>query len=582
MTFHHFILHPLSRILYNICMATTIHVLDDHTINQIAAGEVIENPASVVKELVENSLDAGATDIHVEIRAGGRQLIRVTDNGCGMNEDDALLCLERHATSKIRAHDDLNAVSTMGFRGEAMPSIAAISKFTLLTCASGEEGTLIAVDGGKIFQCGPAARAQGTTVEIKSLFFNVPARRKFQKSPAQDANDILRMMTQLALAHPEVRLQLVNNQDSMLDAVGASFQDRVKCVLGEDFVREMRFIEQSEGELQVKGFVGSPQASRPNRTGQFLLLNRRAVSCPAVAYAIREAYGTALGTHRFPAFALHITVPGSLVDVNVHPQKREVRLRRIEPIKQLLQRSVDGALNSYTRLSPIVPQIQLETVPWVAPKQLTMPHRAEPTPFSTPSLPLPAAPLPSVILPPSAVSTVPGYVILDPRTCPPLGEGLYLLDQRAAHQRVVFERMEKKESSTEAQPLLIPQTHQLSPPDAAFLREAIAQLHCLGYEISDLGKNTFAVHAVPMELHRADLKSVLEEFLEELAEAPTSDNKLQRMAQAASRVAMPKNRWISLEEARRLLKALVQCTSPGYLPMDALPLLVFRQINLLN
>ncbi len=549
-------------------MASKIRVLDDHTINQIAAGEVVENPASVVKELVENSLDAGATDIHVEIRAGGRQLIRVTDNGCGMQQDDALLCLERHATSKIRAHDDLNSVLTMGFRGEAMPSIAAISKLTLLTCASGEEGTLIVVDGGRILQCGPAARTQGTTIEVKSLFFNVPARRKFQKSPAYDANDILRVVTQLALAHPEVRLQLINDQSSMLDAASGSFQERVKSVLGEDFLRDMRFIEQSEEALHVSGFVGSPQASRPNRMGQFLLLNRRAVSCPAVSYAIREAYGTALGTHRFPVFALHLTVPGELVDVNVHPQKREVRLRRTEHIKQLLQRAVDCSLHPMDSSPFPAPRAELETVAWAASQENWTPQRNESVVAAViPSLPFSfTAPSPPPVAAPSPVSTIPGYVILDPRTCPTTSEGLWLLDQRAAHQRVVFERMQDRGSQAEAQQLLIPQTYEFSPSEAASLRESIVKLDCLGYEISDLGQNTFVVHAVPVELERADLKAILQGFLEELSEGSTSNDQARRLARAASRLAMPKNRWISMDEARKLLKALVQCASPWICP----------------
>ena len=552
-------------------MASKIRVLDDHTINQIAAGEVIENPASVVKELVENSLDAGATDIHVEIRAGGRQLIRVTDNGSGMTEDDALLCFERHATSKIRAHDDLNSVLTMGFRGEAMPSIAAISKLTLLTCAEESVGTLVVVDGGRLLQCVPAARSQGTTIEVKSLFFNVPARRKFQKSPSHDANDILRMMTQLALAHPEVRLQLVNNQSSVLETTVGPFQDRVKDVLGEDFLRDMRFIEHSEGSFRLLGFVGSPQASRPNRTGQFLLLNRRAVSCPAVAYAIRDAYGTALGTHRFPAFALHLTVPGELVDVNVHPQKREVRLRRVEQMKQLLEQAVDRALNPVqpVMLATSIPleTVPLETVPWkpsamdwqpqarqIEPERLI--HSPNPSLLQQPKSPTP----------PSAISTIPGYIILDSRTCSPDQVGLWLLDQRAAHQRIVFERLQSSESKAESQPLLIPQIHQLPPADAASLCAYLPQLHTLGYEISDLGKSTFAIHAVPVELERADLKTVLHEFLEELSENSDRDDKVRGLARAASRIAMPKNRWISMEEARRLLKDLVCCSSPWVCP----------------
>ena len=224
--------------------SSKIRVLDEHTINKMAAGEVIESPASVVKELVENSLDAQATDICVEIKSGGRQLIRVTDNGCGMNPDDALLCLERHATSKIKEVEDIQSIFTMGFRGEAIPSIASISKFILLTCAQEGKGTLLIVEGGKIIQCGEAVRSQGTTIEVKSLFFNVPVRKKFQKSPAYDANEILKIITILSLGHPHVKFQMIDNEKSVLQTgmpIETDFKeqmkDRIATVLGAEFIK---------------------------------------------------------------------------------------------------------------------------------------------------------------------------------------------------------------------------------------------------------------------------------------------------------------------------------------------------------
>nr|MBA2726763.1 DNA mismatch repair endonuclease MutL [Parachlamydiaceae bacterium] len=337
-------------------MSSKIRVLSDDTINKIAAGEVIENPSSVVKELTENSIDAGATEITIEIREGGRQLIRISDNGCGMNGDDALLCLERHATSKLKAVDDIEALVTMGFRGEAMPSIASISKFTLLTRLSetaieDQPGTMVIVDGGKIVKCCPVECSKGTTIEVKSIFFNVPVRRKFQKSPSYDAAEICRIVTLLALANPEIKFQLISNQETIISAPAFpkdSFQEalneRVQQILGNDFSRGLCPLTGMTGEYTLQGFLGLPASTKHNRTGQYLFINRRAVSSPLVSYAIREGYGTMLSTGRHPIYVLHLTMPGNLLDVNVHPQKREVRLRQEHVLKDLIIRSVSDSL----------------------------------------------------------------------------------------------------------------------------------------------------------------------------------------------------------------------------------------------
>lgn len=334
-------------------MSSKIRVLSEHTINQIAAGEVVENPSSVVKELVENSLDAGATEICVEIQGGGRQLIRITDNGCGMSSDDALLCLERHATSKIRALDDIYALSTMGFRGEAIPSIAAISKFTLITCQSDAlEGTMVVIDGGKILQCCPVARSPGTTIEVKALFFNVPVRKKFQKSPAYDTNEILKILNAIALGYPHIKFQLISNQQSLFSTpkvrYECSFEEklkqRIESILGSDFAAATLPIQGQEEECFLFGFIGMPAYTRHNRTGQSLFINKRAVTSPLISFAVREGYGTALMTNRHPVYVLHLTVPGELIDVNVHPQKREVRLRNESAIRAMIIRSVEHAL----------------------------------------------------------------------------------------------------------------------------------------------------------------------------------------------------------------------------------------------
>src|ERR1700733_11151590 len=317
-------------------MPSRIGVLDEHTINQIAAGEVIENSASVVKELLENAIDAGSTEISVEIKAGGRQLIRVTDDGCGMCRDDAILCLERHATSKIRNLEDVYSIGTMGFRGEAIPSIASISKMTILTCEEeGKEGTLVMVDGGKIINCVSAARSRGTTIEIKSLFFNVPVRKKFQRSPTYDGIEILKVVSIQALAHPEIKFQLIHNQNHELSLMSQTNEDflsqlggRVSSVVGSEFKAGLKTASFDKEKYHVQGFLGLPTYTRHNRTGQYLFINRRAVFSPFISYAVREGYGTSLATNRHPVYVLHLTLPGYLIDVNVHPQKREVRLHQ--------------------------------------------------------------------------------------------------------------------------------------------------------------------------------------------------------------------------------------------------------------
>ena len=288
-------------------MHPQIRFLSELTINQIAAGEVIENPASVVKELIENAIDAGATHIKVDILAGGFQAIKVSDDGLGMSPEDAPLCLERHATSKIISSDDLFALTTMGFRGEALASIAAISKIRLLTAQEGKEAVDLEIEGGKILHTIPGARSRGTTMEVRSLFYNVPARKKFQKSPAASSAEITKVVTQLSLAHPDIGFELIQQGSSHFSLPVALRQDflpllkqRMEGVLSAEFIPSCRDLAFSESGYAGQGWIAEPHFSRHNRSGQFLFVNRRPVFCPAINYAIRDAYGTRLSTERHP------------------------------------------------------------------------------------------------------------------------------------------------------------------------------------------------------------------------------------------------------------------------------------------
>lgn len=584
-------------------MPSKIRVLDEYTINKIAAGEVIESPASVVKELVENSLDAGATDICVEIKGGGRQLIRVTDNGSGMNQDDAVLCLERHATSKIKEVEDIQSIFTMGFRGEAIPSIASISKFTLLTNThEGETGTLVIVDGGRLIQCTAAARSPGTTIEVKSLFFNVPVRRKFQKSPAHDAHEILKVVTLLALGNPSIKFQLIDNQKTEIQTGMPSqadfkeqLKDRISAVMGSEFVASCGLTDIVKENYSLQGYVGLPAFARHNRTGQYLFINKRSVFSPLVSYLVREAYGTTLSTQKHPLFILHLSLPGEIIDVNVHPQKKEVRLRQESVLKEMILTGIQQALNSggtacHSLFSPVLesnpettfgmPRIKpaFSFQPKVEDKLIKEPLSLTPAP-RMPSSSIP--PSPSFIVPtmetkrsfPRVLNTIPSYIILDAlsleswKAVPQ--DGLCLLDQRAAHSRVIFENLlEAHTGKIAVQTLLIPHSIQLAPHEAAQLRMHLNTLVTAGIHMHEIGPNNFVVDALPEIFGNIDMEKLITDILEKMGEF--KENKVvemeRRLAISASTAAVNYSKRLQLEEAQSLVNRLFQCQTPFLCP----------------
>lgn len=596
-------------------MPSKIRVLDEQTINKIAAGEVIENPSSVVKELVENSMDAGATEICVEIKGGGRQLIRISDNGCGMNSDDALLCLERHATSKIREIDDIHSIYTMGFRGEAIPSIASISKFTLMTCPQPDNagdkskdtsGTMVVVDGGKVVQCSSIARSPGTTIEVKSLFFNVPVRKKFQRSPAYDVNEILKMISSIALGNPKIKFELISDQKTLLAARSTqekslleALKQRIDEVLGEEFATGTCPIEITKGENKLQGFIGTPGNTRHNRTGQYLFINKRPVISPLVSFAVRDGYGSSLPPNRHPIFVLYLTVPGMLVDVNVHPQKREVRLRQEQALKELIMQAVRDGLQasgpavleshnlpamdfSFAPPSPIKEpsapftfsrkpdsfNLPIKDVEFQLPKPLQA-EKSTPLASQTPpqlfSSPTPIAP--------KVLATMRQYILVDASTFQK-GEGICVIDQRLAHARIIFERLseqaQKRSLQLPVQTLLIPHTFTTSPVESALLLEHLEALNNLGLSIRQSGPNAFLVDAIPQVFGNTDMRALITEFVQTMAEFDGGNavlNKIEsQIALAASRSAVSQQRRLTIDEAQGLVNQLVQCKTPFQCP----------------
>lgn len=616
-------------------MPSKIRVLSDHTINKIAAGEVIENPASVVKELVENALDAGSTDIAIEIQGGGRQMIRISDNGCGMNADDALLCLERHATSKLREVEEIHSISTMGFRGEAIPSIASISKFNLLTCPSPEEnpssiGTMVIVDGGKCVSCHPAARSQGTTIEVKSLFFNVPVRKKFLKSPAVDANEILKTVSLMALGYPAIKFQLISDGKPLLTAYASKepsfvqqLEARIESVLGRDFCQNTTFIEEKKEGITLRGTIGQPGYTRHNRSGQYLFINKRAVVSSLIAYAVKEGFGTSIPTGRFPVFILHLDVDGDLVDVNVHPQKREVRLRQEQLIKELIIKAVRNGISHVhspfpneipeSNRSPVftnafqkpeTPDFKDIPETWVfqtkTPSSFAPPptyrHLEEPSysppPFhkespireslpQTVSLPLPAAKEPPL----KVIATIPSYIILDGSTqhsfiengCKQNGKGGFILiDQKNAHSRILFEKLLQDHSSSPIaqQALLIPHTLELPPHEAEALQRTIPALNRMGIQIREFGANTYLIDSIPQMLDNSNLDLFIKDIIHNLRSLQSSQtdeesikcDQAKHIAQAATRAAVSFQKHLSFQEAQSLIDRLIKCNQPYICP----------------
>jgi DNA mismatch repair protein MutL len=519
-----------------------IRVLDDLTVNRIAAGEVVERPASVVKELVENSLDAGATRIDIEVQAGGRSRIRVSDDGTGMDRDDALLALERHATSKLGSPQDLLEIRTLGFRGEALPSIAAVSRFTLRTAVADGSGTEIEIRGGKIKAVREVGAPRGTSVEVADLFFGLPARRKFLRSEASELAHVLRWVARLALARPEVRFRLTHGSRVLIDAPPArDAAERAHHLYGRPLAQRLLPFSLQRAGVRVHGLAGRPAESLPRGEAQHLFVNGRAVQDRVLSHAVRQAYGDTMPKDRYPAVVAFLDLDPSAVDVNVHPQKTEVRFARSSEVHDAVRDAVASALGleaavpSLTDLRPggeVASQLGS-----VAASALHYLESADPRSASAPGVatrhgvpygrgdrpPSPGAQ-------PVAVAEVPGrpfspwtalvqyresYIVAQD------DQGLVLVDQHAAHERVLFEHLLHQAENDRApvQRLLFPVTVELGHDESALLSEEIGEFRRLGFALEPFGEAVFRVDGVPAVLGEIDPATCLRELLGEAREA---------------------------------------------------------------
>lgn len=677
---------------------TKIRVLSDQLANQIAAGEVVERPASVAKELVENSIDAGARRIQVDVEAGGRRLLRVADDGHGMTRDDALLAFERHATSKITSAEDLNAISTLGFRGEALASIASVARVELVTKTDDvAAATRVLIEGGRMRDVKDAAHPQGTTITVRDLFFNVPARRKFLRSEATESFHLTNLVTHYALAHPEIAFTLTNNGREVLRASPASdLRERAYQIFGADFLESLLEVDGGlEQVARVRGFVSSPATRRTSRDAQYLFINGRYARDRLISRALSEGYRAVLPQGAYPAALLFLDVPLADVDVNVHPAKTEVRFRRSSAVGDAVREAVRGALASagYVRggaaavdetgtqardaavareeldvaneatvhqqttenerrvlraveddaspLSVAQTRITQELIPpgrqgsiefgftpsdeedlWTIEPEQPVHERGEtardldaimrhanirlvqdertsevetPIPETAVEQASQAAPAPresseeatpvELQLPPLAsasglVREVPIAALSS--NIRPLGqladsfivatddEGLLVIDQHIAHERILFEKYLERERRTESQNLLMPETFDLSPAQVAVFESVAAELEAYGFGLMRLSGRTVAIRAVPADLPAHEARNMLSEILDTIeaekrgaARATLHERIAARLACGA---ALKANTPLSTEKMRWLIDRLLLTSSPTTCP----------------
>ncbi|HTK95106.1 MAG TPA: DNA mismatch repair endonuclease MutL, partial [Terriglobales bacterium] len=623
----------------------------EHVANKIAAGEVVERPASVVKELLENALDAGARRLRIDVEAGGKKLIRITDDGVGMVRDDAMLAFERHATSKIHDADDLLNIATLGFRGEALPSIASVSRLKLETRAAGEQaGTLIEINGGKLQKVEEAGLPAGTAIEVRDLFFNIPARKKFLKAESTELSHIAQLVTHYALAHPEKHFELHSATNAMLVAAPvATHGERLYQVFGKETLDQLiplaaalplervglpqpppwvlermkargeEWTPPAPGELRLRGFVSKPEIQKLNRNSIFVFVNQRLIRDKLVQHALTEAYRNILPPTVFPVVLLFLEMPATEVDCNVHPAKTEVRFRQQSAVHDFVRDSVRAAL---MKARP-VPQFTREiTAQPTAGAALTPGARAL---AAQAALMTPAAPgfaLEPPALPPintrlmfdgeievranaaaaqavmpaasllRADDTCAGVIEEEPlaedtpllATLKPLGqlresfilavngEGLWIIDQHVAHERVLFEKILKQRAAerVESQRLLMPMVLELSPAQHAVFGEIADELRRNGFDAEPFGARTVAVKTAPAGVDAGDVEKLLHELLDQFQREEQAFNLEQARGKIAASIAchaaIKVNMALTQDKMEWLLKELARTDAPMSCP----------------
>lgn len=586
-------------------MINKVHRLDEDTISKIAAGEIIERPASVVKELVENSIDAGASRIEIEIKNGGRQLIQVIDDGVGMEREDAVLAIERHTTSKITEPDDLNSLKTLGFRGEALPSIVTISQFEMVTKpADAALGTLIEVKGGLLQKVKDCGAPNGTTIKVHDLFFNTPARLKYLKTIPTEAGYIGEIVSRMALAYPEISFRLNHHEYEVLFTPGGGgLYEAIVAIFGKDTGKEMIPVNYQEGSLKITGFIGKPNVAKTNRNNEIFFINRRYFHNRVLSAAVEKAYHTLLPIARYPFVVLFLEIDPSAVDVNVHPAKMEVRFSNETELFKIFYHAVLKFLKDNCLLSE-----------WIAPDEdlnlktvlATDNHRAPQntginyTEFTRIAAQTSSQVAEAALQTATAVYTIPEIQTSEPTVAPVTQailirmdnsnhlyvfpkalqdtyilahdeKGLLIIDQHAAHERVLYERYYfKAKEFLGTQSLLLPETVNLSHAQYKVVAERLTLFSEIGFELEVFGGQTVILRGVPLNLANVNYHQIIQDLIEQFINFETFKNpaeiKEAFIITMACKTAIKAGDKMNHLEMESLARDLFRCENPYTCP----------------
>ncbi|UCH63581.1 MAG: DNA mismatch repair endonuclease MutL [Fidelibacterota bacterium] len=562
--------------------------------DQIAAGEVVERPASVVKELIENAIDAGANDIAVVVQQGGRSLIQVTDNGNGMDSEDLVLAFERHATSKIESADDLTRIATLGFRGEALPSIGSVAQVRALTSVNLNEGNEITVDGGKSKGVKPAPAVGGTTIQVKNLFYNTPARRKFLKRPATENQHIVEVVRRFALCYPGVAFSLTSGGRETYRLPPAELRQRIGAVFDRFYQQSLKEVFLEKPPFEVEGYVGNLNLVRGRPGEQYIFLNRRAVQDRLLNSAVYSSYRSLISRGEYPFFVLNIAIPAEMVDVNVHPAKSEVRFQDEWRVYHVVKTAVTEAIRDIPGMIPDLASPIERELPRTFPTSTTagIPHQAPaaglfeaaPRPASGPdsddaairigktvpgidpasSVDETARARPELLYNPESIWQVHNRYILSQVT-----SGIVVIDQHVAHERVLFEEARKAFAgrALSSQTVLFPQAIELAPDEFTRLVDLIPSLERLGFRVREFGKNTVVVDGVPTDVVWGREREIIRDILDNYGEGRSGTEFFDQLAAAyACKAAIKAGDPLALEEMVSLVDRLFATENPYYCP----------------
>lgn len=618
-------------------MLDVIELLPDNIANQIAAGEVIQRPASAVKEMLENAIDAGATQIHLIIKDAGKELIQVNDNGKGMSPTDARLCFERHATSKIKSIDDLFAIRTMGFRGEALASIAAVAQVELKTKTADDEiGTHIQIENSTVKMQEPCQASTGCSLMVKNLFFNVPARRNFLKSTSAETRHIIDEFIRVSMAFPQITFQFTNNNTTVFHLDGGKLKQRIVGLLGNQYMSKLVPVEEPTDLVSIRGFIASPEMATKTRGNQYFFVNNRFIKSAYLNHAVTQAYRDLIAKDEFPVFVLFIDIDPGRIDINVHPTKQEIKFEDERIVYSFVSAAVKHALGKYSlapsldfSLNADIESLQAITQPFSENKQSETKgdylfqsftekgkahflenkqdlrnwkdlykiqqefqlqsdlrqSQSESTKTELPGEPAPA-PYPdnggnnlafTEDFQQQFLQIAQGYIIATTKN------GFLLIDQHLAHQRILYEQYENATTQAIAiQKCLIPQTIDLSAQDAILLQSLLEELLLLGYEIEPFGHTTFIIQGVPADVKTGNEKQSIEKILEAIKHEQ-SELKLDKREKVIRTLAMQKamnyGKKLSHDEMEKLFSLLFACEQPQLSPVGKK---VFAKLNLID